>query len=400
MERNNKFSASESSLGYLYQIRYALYLAVSNIDSDISIETLDDVVLEDKTQSTLHQLKHHIKPGNLTDRSPDIWRSIRIWAELICSNQIAIADTQFLLVTTSNIEQNSLASLLVPDISKGRNPAEAHLRLKSIAEEQSNIGNNAAYKAFKSLSEEQQRRLLEKVVILDGALQITQLDTEIKRKFKIAVPDKFMDDFCQRVEGWWYDRVIKSLVSRLDTYIRSNQIRNKLFELESLYHDDNLPIDFVDLTPPAEEGLPITQRVFIEQLRLVMLSKPRISRAIADYYKAYRQRSKWLNDGNLLIGELSKYENRLIDEWNLAFLKLKEKLEGIEDDKVQAIAGRSLFDELESRSDLSIRRLCDQPYVMRGTYHQLANGMKVGWHPDFVDRLKALIQSAEGHVNE
>ena len=36
----------------------------------------------------------------------------------------------------------------------------------------------------------------------------------------------------------------------------------------------------------------------------------------------------------------------------------------------------------------------DEPYVMRGTYHGLANGLKIGWHVDFIDRLKHLLERA------
>ena len=42
----NMFSAGSSAVGYLYQIRYALYLILKKIDLEISIERLDDVAFE------------------------------------------------------------------------------------------------------------------------------------------------------------------------------------------------------------------------------------------------------------------------------------------------------------------------------------------------------------------
>jgi hypothetical protein len=41
------FSAGESVLGYLYQSRYALYLLLTRIDSNITIEKLDDITFEE-----------------------------------------------------------------------------------------------------------------------------------------------------------------------------------------------------------------------------------------------------------------------------------------------------------------------------------------------------------------
>ena len=44
----NKFSAAASALGYLYQVRYALFEALRRLRNDlefsVSLETIDDVV--------------------------------------------------------------------------------------------------------------------------------------------------------------------------------------------------------------------------------------------------------------------------------------------------------------------------------------------------------------------
>lgn len=56
-------------------------------------------------------------------------------------------------------------------------------------------------------------------------------------------------------------------------------------------------------------------------------------------------------------------------------------------------AGRNLNQTIEAK-DIRIRTRVDEPYVMRGTYHGLANGLKIGWHVDFIDRLKHLLERA------
>ena len=85
------FDASLSALGYLYQCRYALLLALQHDeDSDLqmSIEKLDDVAflgdgVAHINPAELLQFKHHIKrQGGLSDKSADIWKTIRIWSEL------------------------------------------------------------------------------------------------------------------------------------------------------------------------------------------------------------------------------------------------------------------------------------------------------------------------------
>ena len=81
-------SAAQSAAGYLYQGRLALLEALrcAYVDSgiEIAIEKLDDVSFEkDGTALELLQTKHHLKKsGDLTDSSVDLWKTLRIWAEI------------------------------------------------------------------------------------------------------------------------------------------------------------------------------------------------------------------------------------------------------------------------------------------------------------------------------
>jgi hypothetical protein len=53
--------------------------------------------------------------------------------------------------------------------------------------------------------------------------------------------------------------------------------------------------------------------------------------------------------------------------------------------------GRSLFNWVDTQANIYIRRRCTEPYVMRGSYHILANDLRVGWHVDFINRLQHLL---------
>ena len=66
---------------------------------------------------------------------------------------------------------------------------------------------------------------------------------------------------------------------------------------------------------------------------------------------------------------------------------------GYEEEKIEE--GRRLFSDIEKK-DIRIRPKCQEAFVMRGSYHMLANQLKVGWHIDFYDRLKKLLAPGEG----
>ena len=394
MSNDRDFSAAESQLGYLYQLRYALAVILeSERDSRIEVETLDDIVLVDSEGGTqILQTKHHVKPGNVTDRSTELWKSLRIWCNAVKSTSVDTERTKFLLVTTNRAQDKTIADYLKPQGSGARNESEALKLLREVSGGKSSKDNKSSYESFTRLSENQQLELAQRIEVLDCSLKITDIEERIKRKLQLSVRDEFLDEFFERVEGWWVNRVIDCLANGSGVVGEYTEVRRFILELQEEYHSDNLPIHFIDLEPPEESAIGASDRVFIEQLRLIMVRQPRIRRAISDYYKAYSQRSKWVREGNLCHDELAKYERRLIDEWSRLFEANLEELEDEEDSKLRSKAGRSLFNTIEQKTDLRIRPRCDEPYVMRGTYHILANTLQVGWHPDFVERLRELVE--------
>ena len=97
---SSQHDASSSALGYLYQCRYALLLALQKGDDPnlcMSIEKLDDVAFhESPTTPTLAreclQFKHKTsRAGGLGDSSPDIWKTLKIWAEAVKAKKIDLS---------------------------------------------------------------------------------------------------------------------------------------------------------------------------------------------------------------------------------------------------------------------------------------------------------------------
>ena len=117
MNKKSEFDATSSALGYIYQVRYALLAALKKItsvadpdDFNISIETLDDVAFDENGDpETLLQTKYHGSPGNITDRSPDIWKTLRVWIESHHNNIINFTCSSLFLITTETAKKNSLA---------------------------------------------------------------------------------------------------------------------------------------------------------------------------------------------------------------------------------------------------------------------------------------------------
>lgn len=391
-----EFSATSSALGYYYQIRYALFVLLKDdeLNGEISLETMDDITFGiDGSPVKLIQTKHHIsRTASLTDASADLWKTIRIWSSKLLDESFDPNIAQLILVTTASAPSNSVASLLGPAV--GRNIQQALSILRQVAETSNNNANRSAYNVFLRLTEEQKYLLLNSVKILTSSPDIADVVPQIHRKLTFATRPEFIESVYQRLEGWWFDRAIKSMEGILSPTISFSEAIAKINDISEQFHKDNLPIDFLSCSNPSEEAFDDNQKIFIEQLRLIAVSQPRIYKAISDYYRAYQQRSKWLREDLLGVNELEDYEKRLIDEWERRFYIMRENLNENYSEEDMKHAGRDLYNHVDENANICIRPACTEPYVMRGSYHMLANKLDIGWHTQFVERLQCLLGNA------
>jgi hypothetical protein len=389
-----QFSANASALGYFYQARYALLLLLNaGVESEISIERFDDIAFENNGSPTeLLQAKHHISnTGSLTNASTDLWKTLRVWSTLIATNQIEPNKVVLTLMTTAIAPENSAASKLRPVGTKERNEDEALTTLLEVAKTSESATNEMAYIAFLDLSEPLQKSLLKSIQILDASPSITDAYEKILNKLRISTRPEFLEPVAERIEGWWFNKVVQHLSIDSITSIPYNELLAKINDIQDEFFRDNLPIDFLEAIAPEEDELSKEQRTFIQQLRLVTVGEPRIRRAINDYYRAFEQRSRWMREDLLGVGELEKYEDRLIDEWERLHEIMKEKLGDESDELKLQFEGRELFNYVDMRLEKPIRPRVTEPYVMRGSYHMLANELKIGWHAKFLDRLNEIL---------
>ena len=386
--------ASEQLLGYLYQVRYALALLMKNDNEDfqISIEKFDDIAFSGEgIPKQLIQLKHHIRrKGSLSDGSTDLWRTLKVWIDTISESPTILDETKFLIVTTSIAPDGMATSFLKDD--KNRNVEEAYEKLKDICLDSENKAHQSYYEAFLKTDITVVKRLISQIYVIDGASNIIDVEKDIRKQIRYSCIPKFESQICERLEGWWYKKAIEALCSDLPIFISQSQIRAFIVSVSQEYYDDNLPIEIFDIGNLQENDLSAGEKIFYEQLKLICLGNHRMQTALRDYYRAFKQRANWVRNDLLYVNELEKYEQRLIDEWEHAFAAMEDGLtrngEVTEEEKIKE--GCKLFSEIENK-DIRIRPNCLEAFVMRGSYHMLANKLEVGWHIDFYERLQKLL---------
>lgn len=388
--------ASEQMLGYLYQVRYALALLLENDNSDcqISIEKFDDVAFsKDDIPIQLIQLKHHIQhQGNLADASTDMWRTIKVWLDAISETPDILDGTNFLIITTATAPIDSAAFLLKKD--SNRNPDTAYQKLKTVCFSSVNQAHQRYYDAFREAGEDTVKQLIRQIYIIDCASNIIDVEKDILKHIRYSCIPKHQKMIYERLEGWWFKKAIDALCCDTPVFVNQNQVRSFIVSVSQEYADDNLPIDILDIDDLQESNFSANEKIFHEQLKLICLGNHRMQLALRDYYRAFRQRARWVRNDLLYVNELGQYEQRLIDEWEHAFAAMEETLSETNNatEEEKAKEGRQLFSDIEKR-DIRIRPKCQEAFIMRGSYHILANQLKIGWHVDFFDRLKQLLNT-------
>lgn len=385
------FSAKEPSLGYNYQIRYSLYLLLrekTKENPSIRLEELDDIVIEDIDSRDLYQTKLHINSvANLSDRSADFWKTIRVWSENILSDLVDIDNTVFTLITTATVSPDSFISKLTVNSTQTRIGVLDDM-LK-ICTEISNQTNIKGYEAFARLSSEQQTKLINSINIIDASLSIEGTLTAIKNELKYSAPVGKIDLFVEKIEGWWFQQCILMLSQKKDG-ISSKELQMKISDTREMFSADNLPDDFPDpLTIDEEEIANYEERMFIKQLKIIAVKNNSLRNAISDFRRAFEQRSKWLRDNLTGIEEYNRFDNQLFNHWNSIFALMKDECEDMSEGELVK-AGKSFYEEfyIKRPPAYKIRNNFQPQYLTTGSCHMLAEDKKIGWHPNFQELLK------------
>jgi hypothetical protein len=387
----NIHSAQASMLGYRFQPLYALIVLWKESDDDsneISVETEDDVVLEGR-YTKLYQLKHSTGISrDLTIKNDGFWKTIRIWAPYADSSK-----HKMYFVTGDTIDSASPLFRLVNGDSNRKDivslmTEEARSVIDARAKAITSNSNKLPYEnkihgcnAFMQLNQKQKMALIEKITIRPGSFNILQIESQVTEQLSQMVVSKLRPLIAKRLLEWWDRRIIDPLK------ITKTEL---LFQIQSIIaqiQDNNLPDDFSKLSPASindELGGNMEK-----QIDLVGGGFSRKKRAAIARWRARNQREKWITDDILNAIALNEYDQQLVDTWTDRYEPMKEDSES-DADEVCKKRGLELLDWTHNDSHLHINPIRSEwkhHFLIHGSYQQLSEELKVGWHPKYYEIL-------------
>ncbi|MER9357252.1 hypothetical protein NKI61_28880 [Mesorhizobium sp. M0514] len=396
MIKMNAHSADASALGFLYQAQYALLRLWSetSLEAVIYLETLDDVVLETNGQTILEQLKHSLskKPDAISLASVNLWKTLKAWIDVL--PDLDLSTTSLHLVTVADISPTSSLKVLLDD---AESRAELLIALreeaKRVVQERADAVEKGVVplphakrapgcEAFLNLSDEKQAEILSRVKLMPGQQNIKHIEDELAKRLT-SVLAKDQSDVASRMVEWWNRQIIHAHCGKRDKAIHRFELVKRHMEIVADIEHDNL-VDYyaTELPPDTYRSHPMVE----SQIKLVESPASWLQRAITHEWRARASRSRWSTDNPTWQEKISKYDDRLTEEWSYMHADMCEKCDGKSDDEKKT-RGRELlnwsFFEAPNKIEYLTPTVTSPSYV-RGTYHVLSIDGRVGWHPDYV----------------
>lgn len=378
--------ATNSALGFYYQGCYALVAILDTTDdaAGVAVETYDDVVLDAHSLKTLSQLKHKFSP--LSIKSDDFWKAIANWCPHISDPGI-----RFHFVLTSRLPENSILRKLTDPNGYTAFREALSGEATRVCAAQSPANAETPHKRrlpgcqmFLALSPDQQMELIRRLDVHDASFDVTGYGTEIARRLS-TIPLKIRTPVAERLIEWWDRQVALALSSLRSRILRKSEVLDMISETNKLHFSDRLPDDYAAKQPP--EKLDETP-MLVRQIKLIDGLPFWISHAKQERWRARGQRDSWLSEKLSVAERLISFDNQLITEWRLRFEPIAAPVP--EDAQAEKSRGQELFKWALNdawREVPPIQPEWKTPYLVRGTYQELANRRVVGWHPRFGDLL-------------
>lgn len=389
------FEAVDSSLGFYFQSAYALVLLSNAEDSNtVSVETTDDVILTGNGSPSLHQLKHSMGvPPKLNEKNDGLWKTIGNWLSLPDWKSY-----QFVFVTCADLTENcELAEMCKQhnrdvDAAGALLLAEANRVLAAPKRSPNSLKSKGAAdyavrrpacQCFIDLLDSDRAEFIARITLITSSFNAGDLSLALNRSLLTSYPTNLRQLLAERIIEWWDRRISRGLLNQAPRMVGKEELLEKLSQTHADLREPNLPDDFGQISPTTIEGE--LGGIMERQIEIVDGGHSRLLRAARDRWRARNQRERWLTERLSSASELQDLDERLVEAWADQHGPIVDDMQNSTEETKKS-SGRTILDwshNIAPNGVVSVRPNVDLPFVIRGSYQQLAEKLEVGWHPDF-----------------
>lgn len=386
-------SAPGISAAFNYQFERALYwLAQSPSGSVIGIETDDDVAVRGADGAQLlEQDKHSIcddaKPFG--DRSKGLWNTLSIWIEALDGMEVEADATRFLMVTNK-----VLPECIAKQIGRAKSEAQVKACIKAMEAAVPNPPQDIAHLVQRVLrfnSRISLRKLILKCELADASQATGGLELRTKTVAQLQLPEWCFagaDSIANELLGWLHKTAMAAWQQKQPAWIQRDHFVNQLHAIIDRRKRQLTRERAEHLIPVADDKIGQEKgSLFVKQLHLVTDDDGIVDNTIREFIRCNIEKSRLSVEGNVTDDEWKAFETALLSRWEKIRARVirMKKLEPEED------IGFEIFTETtEEHREKLAGSDTEQVYLTSGTYHRLADMIRVGWHPRFEELMSKL----------
>lgn len=382
MSTSDEHSVPATQSAFIAQLDIALtWLCEGDVHATIGVETLDDVARIDANQLTMGQSKISFSRNPLTDQSVNLWKTLKIWLDMLDSGECDLVQSRFLFI--SNFPATGIAAA-IRNLGTSLDQSRGFVQQLREATHEFKGPCRPFLEAVLSRSDEALAGLLLRIQVADD-LSISPADQLQSLQGKLHLSDDIAAEVIRGLRGWVVEKVQEKLADGKPAWLERQHFCDELFRLVERHRNRRLFLRSVREFVISDDDRKLHKdATFVRQLQIIGIDDgdDEILDAINDFLMSASERTRLAAETNITPGEFEKFEDRLIERWKP--LHRRCRLNSQDPQK----AGHETYCLVQDHREPLDGQETVEFYFTRGTYHQLANGgteaaPKVGWHPEF-----------------
>lgn len=382
-----RHTAMAALSGYMYQVQIALlFLFRLEEGESLNIELLDDLDVEHADDTVgLTQVKYHDPSQSITmtNNSRELWKTIGIWAVAVQEGALDLAAVRHLmLITCAKPEPGSIADMVV-------NRESADKVLTNMLTTPSSVNKEVlgAFEAFRSLTSDQQRSFVRRLIICAEepglAAKARELQSQLRRH---SFHEQSLTQASDSLSGWVWKKIVSEIEPKKAINISEADFHTAICRIRDELTQNSLPTRFLQAPLSNVDIAGQKERMYFRQLELIEASSRTIQRAIRAYFRATNERSTWIENGEVSPDKLQVFDQELVEHWRFEFDNMYDDIQDWNDEGSLRHRGQEHLRTIE-HIHITIDSIGLYHYLTYGSYHALADELVVGWHPRYQDLL-------------
>jgi hypothetical protein len=390
-----RHSAAGANAGFSYQFERALFwLAQSPAGAAVGIETADDVAVREDTGSLLlEQDKHSIRDGAepFGDRSKDLWNTLTIWIEAVESGQVTLETTAFLMVTNK-----ILPDCIAKQIAAAKMPGDADRCIRALeaaAKEPPQVIAPLVKRVLRPASSGTLQSLILQIGLADGTEATAGAELRRTTLSHLQLPEScasHADSIANELHGWLHNTAMEFWRNKQPAWIQRDHFVNQLhaiIERRKRQLNRERAEHLIPVTPDTvgqEKGRP-----FVKQIHLVSDDDAIVDTSIREFIRCNIEKIRLSKEGNITDDDWKAFEGTLLSRWD----KIRQRVVRTKAGAPEVDVGFEIFTETtEEHREKLAGSDTEQVYLTSGTYHRLADLLRVGWHPRYETLMQELLK--------